>query len=148
MSFQNISVILGLLSLKFPQGKQRPVKPANLRVWKKWKRGHGMALHLEKRYLESESNFQFLTLQNMDDPWLNMDDPWLLDFKFLFNLSWWVCWNSNKEQLVICSWLRNFLGPFFLKKTGGARLWFSPKSRKNWGGPGPPGPLGDYIPVT
>ena len=40
---------------------------------------HGLAFK-KKRYLESESNFQFLTLQNMDD-------PWLLDFKFLFNLS-------------------------------------------------------------
>ena len=42
----------------------------------------------------------------------------------------------------------NFDGPFSLKKTGGAHLWFSPKFRKNWGGPGPPGPLGDYIPAV
>ena len=46
-----------------------------------------MALHLEKKYLEKESNFQFLTLQNMDDPWLlEYIETWLkiLEFQISF----------------------------------------------------------------
>ena len=46
-----------------------------------------MALHLENRYLKSETNFQFLTFQNMDDPrLLEYIEPWLkiLEFQISF----------------------------------------------------------------
>ena len=49
----------------------------------------------------------------------------------------------DSETLVHLSKLSWALFP---EKNWGARLWFSPKFRKNWGGLGPPGPLGDYIP--
>ena len=40
----------------------------------------------------------------------------------------------------------NYNGPLSPKKMGGPSILLLNKIPKNWGGPGPPGPLGDYIP--
>ena len=39
------------------------------------------------------------------------------------------------------------MGPVVLKKLGGLSILLLNKIPKHWGGPGPPGPLGDYIPA-
>ena len=40
------------------------------------------------------------------------------------------------------------MGPWVLKKMGGGpSILLLNKIPKNWGGPGPPSPLGDYIPA-
>ena len=38
-------------------------------------------------------------------------------------------------------------GPFSPKNSGGALIRFYPCTAENMGGPGPPGPLDDYIPI-